>query len=186
MKNYEKFWRLEKISEKLKDTTAGSLLHIDFDSWSEAEKVLFQKVDEIDEEYQRTGNQEILAKNGDLIYKNIEIMYRRIRELYCWVIPTAISGYTAIDREIIDCFFQLHFMNFEIDFLQCVKHLHTWTQRDFDEFLCDLKKNGPFLYRIPRGFNESNSKEFDEKTKSKESYAIEQEKEADKETECTS
>jgi hypothetical protein len=85
-------------------------------------------------------------------------MHRRIQELYCWVIPTAISGYTAIDREIIDCFFQLHFMNFEIDFLQCVKHLHTWTKRDFDEFLCDLKKNGPFLYRIPRGFNESTRK----------------------------
>jgi hypothetical protein len=176
MKNYDKLWRVEKISEKLKDTTAGSLLHIDFDSWSEAEKALFRKVDEIEQEYQSTGNAEVLAKNPELIYKNLEVMHRRIQELYCWTIPTLISGYTTIDREIIDCFFQQHFINFEVDFLECVKHLQTWSKRDFDEFLCNLKKYGPLLIRIPRGFNESNSKEFDENAKSKESTATEDEK----------
>jgi hypothetical protein len=176
MKNYEKFWRVEKISEKLKDPTAGTLLHIDFDSFSEAEKVLFRKVDEISEEYERTGNDELLAENSDLIYKNLEIMHKRIKELYCWTIPTVIAGYSAIDRESIDYFFQLHFMNFEADFLQCIKHLHTWTKHDIDEFLSDLRKSGACYFRIPRGSNESNSKEIDENAKSEISTAVVEEK----------
>jgi hypothetical protein len=166
VRNFENFRRVEKISEKLKDTTAGMLLRIDFDSFSEAEKVLFRKVDEISAEYGRTENLQLLVENGDLIYKNLEIMHKRVKELYCWTIPTVIAGYSAIDREIIDYFFQLHFMNFEVDFLQCIKHLHSWTKHDIDEFLSDLKKNGPCYFRIPRGFNESNSKEFDENAKS--------------------
>ena len=176
MKNFEKIRRVEKIAEKLKDTSEGTLLRIDFDSWSEAERALFQKVDQINEEYVRTGNYELLAENADLIYKNLEVMHRRIRELYCYTIPTVISGIAAVDREVIDYFFQLHFLNFEADFLQCVKHLHTWTKRDFDQFMCDLKKNGACYFRIPRGFNERNSKEFDENEKSMISAVAEDEK----------
>jgi hypothetical protein len=166
MNIFEKFRRLEKIEEKLKDTSDGMLLRIDSDSWSEAEKALFRRVDEISDEYERSGNYELLVQNQDLIYKNIEIMHRRIKELYCYIVPTAIAGYTAIDREIIDYFFQQHFMNFEADFIECVKHLHTWTKHDVDKFLCDLKKTGPCYFRIPRGFNDRNSKEFDENAKS--------------------
>ncbi len=134
--------------------------------------MLFRKVDEIIEEYDRTENPQLLAENGDLIYKNIEIMHKRVKELYCWTIPTVIAGYTSIDREIIDYFFQLHFMNFEADFLQCIKHLHTWTKHDIDEFQSDLKKTGPCYFRIPRGFNESNSKEFEENAKSEISNTV--------------
>ena len=176
MRNFEKFRRVEKISEKLKDTTAGTLLRIHSDSWSEAEKALFRKVDEISEEYERTGNDELLAENSDLIYKNIEIMQKRVQELYCWIIPTAVAGYTSINREIIDYFFRLHFMNFEADFLQCVNNLHTWREGDFQEFLCNLKKNGPFFYRIPRGYNKYNSKEIHEIVNSKESAMTGEEK----------
>jgi hypothetical protein len=175
MKNYEKFYKVEKISEKLKDPTAGTLLHIDFDSFSEAEKALFRKVDQISQEYDRTGNYEILVENGDLIYKDIEIIHKRIKDMYCYTIPTAVAAYSAIDREIIDYFFQLHFMNFEADFFQCVKHLQTWAKRDIDAFLSDLKKIGPCFYRIPRGFNDDNSKEFDENAKSEISTAIAEE-----------
>jgi hypothetical protein len=157
-------------------------LRIDFNSWSEAEKALFQKVDEINEEYQRTGNDQVLAKNVDLIDKNIEIMHKRIQELYCHIIPLAMSGHTGINREIIDYFFQLHFMNFEVDLIQCVNNLHSWTESDFKEFLCDLKKNGPFFYRIPRGYNSYNSEDFLDKTKSKEPNTARQKREGSQET----
>ena len=177
MRNFEKFRRVEKISEKLEDTAAGTLVHIEFDSFSEAEKALFRKVDEINEEYNRTGNLQLLAENSDLIYKDLEIIHKRVKELYCYTIPTVMAGYSAIDREIIDYFFQLHFMNFEADFLQCIKHLHTWTKNDIDAFLSDLKRIGPCYYRIPRGFNESNSEEFDENAKSEISTAAMEEEE---------
>jgi hypothetical protein len=167
MNNFEKFRRVEKIVEKLKDPSEGMLLRIDSDSWSDAEKALFRRVDEVVEEYERTGNELFLATNMDLVYKNIEVMRRRISEMYCWMMPTAIAGYTAIDREVVDYFFQLHFRNFEADLMQCIQYLQTWTESDFEEFLCDLKKNGPFYYLIPRGFNECNSKKGDKKGNSK-------------------
>jgi hypothetical protein len=93
-------------------------------------------------------------------------MHRRIKDLYCYTIPTAFAAYSAVDREIVDYFFQLHFMNFEADFIQCLKHVQTWKKQDIDQFLSDLKKFGPHYYRIPRGFNDQNSKEFDQNAKS--------------------
>ena len=52
MKTSDMFKRVENIAEKLKDPTADTLLRIDVNSWSEAEKALFLKVDEVNEEYQ--------------------------------------------------------------------------------------------------------------------------------------
>jgi hypothetical protein len=82
-----KAWQLgrkvNKLSEKIKDTTCESIIHLDFESFSEAEKLLFKKVDEVEEEYQRTGNEKLLEKNFDLILKNIEVMLWRVTQLYC-------------------------------------------------------------------------------------------------------
>lgn len=173
MKTIDMFRRVENISGKLEDTTAESFLRVDFNSLSEAEKTLFRKVDEISEEYKRTGNEEILAKNDDLICKNIEVMKKRITELYCYSVPLAICGYTALDYEIVNHFFQLHFLNFEIDLLECVKNLKRWNDSDRQEFLCDLKKNGHFYFRIPRGFNTHNDKTLSDIDNSKEDQEIE-------------
>jgi len=154
MKNYRIVKRIEDVSRKLEVPAEGFPL-IDF-NLSESEKKLFQRVDEISEEYNRTGNDELLKQNDDLIRKNIEIMQERITELFCYAYPTAICGYTALDREIVNYFFQLHFINFEIDLLECVKSLCRWNESDKEEFLADLKKNGPSYFRIPRGFNDYN------------------------------
>jgi len=157
MKTNDMFRRVENISEKLNDPTTHNLLRVDLNSLSEAEKALFRKVDEISEEYQRTGNPELLVKNDDLIYKNIEIIYKRVTELYCGIIPLFICGATALNYEVVKSFFQLHFLNFEADLFECVRNLQRWEERDIQEFLCEIKSR-PFLIRIPRGFNEYNSK----------------------------
>ena len=115
------FKRVENIAEKLKDPAANSLLRIDVNSWSEAEKALFQKGDEVIEEYRRTGNIDVLEKNGDIdiIYKNIEVVWKRITDLYCYTVPKAINGITGLNHEIVNYLFKLHFLNFEIDVLSC-------------------------------------------------------------------
>jgi hypothetical protein len=43
----------------------------------------------------------------------------------------------------------------------------TWTEKDKEEFLSDIKQNGAPFYRIPRGFNEHNNKELGELNNSK-------------------
>lgn len=121
---------------------------------SEAEKALFRKVDEISEEFEKTGKVENLAESYELVCKNIEVMLLRTREMYCNVVPNGIAGLTALDKELVNYFFQLHFRNFEFDLFECVKKLLTWKESDVQEFLVDLKKYGPFYFRIPRGFND--------------------------------
>jgi len=54
--------RVEGLSEKLKDTMSGCFVHLDFDSFSEPEKRLFAKVDEIEEKYIQTGSLMVLLK----------------------------------------------------------------------------------------------------------------------------
>ena len=88
------------------------------------------------------GNEELLLKNGDLIYKSIEVMFKRITDLYCYTIPKAITGLTAIDHEIVNHFFQLHFWNFETDLFECILNLQKWEENDIQKFHCDLKKYG--------------------------------------------
>ncbi len=154
MKNERLFRRVESLSEKLADKTSGNLVHIDFDSFSEEEKHLFRKVDEIEEKFLQTGSMEPAAENFELIYKNLEVILRRVREMYCYVVPMVLGSDGT--KEIVEHFFKLHFYNFEADLTECLKKVRTWTEKEQRDFLSDLQKNGPCLFRIPRGFNDSN------------------------------
>ena len=59
----------------------------------------------------------------------------------------------------VDYFFKLHFYNFDADLAECLAHLRTWTDRDTEEFLLDLKEHGANFFRIPKGYSEPNYKE---------------------------
>ncbi len=144
--------RVDFLSEKLRDPTSGSFVHLDFNSFSEAEKQLFRKVDEVAEEFQKTGNEQLLLQNADLIIKNLEVLFNRVTDLYCYVVPQAIGCGT--NQELIEYFFKQHFLNFEKDLAECMANLSRWSEKDREEFLCDLKKHGPLYYRIPRGFSQ--------------------------------
>jgi hypothetical protein len=147
--------RVDDLGEKLKDTTLGSVIHIDFNSFSEAEKLVFRKVDEIDEKYRQTGSEAVLAENADLISKNLEIILRRVTELYCYVVPVVLG--LGDSFEIVEYFFKLHFYNFEADLAECLVNVRKWSEKDSEDFLLDLKQHGSLFPRIPRGFNEHNS-----------------------------
>lgn len=152
------FRRVENVSEKLKDPTANNILHLDFNSFSEAEKSLFRKVQEIEEEFQKTGNENLLLENADLLLKPSEVIMTRITELYCYVIKTLLA--CDEKREIVDYFFKLHFYNFEIDLVECLAHVHNWSDKEKEEFLADVRKNDVHPFRIPRGFDESYCKQL--------------------------
>jgi hypothetical protein len=145
--------RVESLSEKLEDKDSGSMLRLDFDSFSEAEKRLFRKVDEIEQKFQ-TGSLEATAEDFDLVYKNLEVILRRVRELYCYVVPMVLGSDGS--KEIVEYFFKMHFYNFEADLIECFMNVSTWTEKDRCEFLCDLRESGSVFYKIPRGFNDHN------------------------------
>jgi len=90
---------------------------------------------------------------------------RRITDLYCYVATTLLAG--GQNKEIVDYFFKLHFYNFETDLYECLSHVRTWTDKDREEFLSELKEYGAHMFRIPRGYNEDNCKEISELKDSK-------------------
>jgi hypothetical protein len=120
--------RVDDLSEKLKDTTLGSVIRLDFDSFSEAEKLAFSKVDEIGEKYRQTGSEAVFAENADLISKNLEIIFRRVTELYCYVVPMVLG--CGGSQEIVEYFFKLHFYNFEADLNECLANVRKWSEKD--------------------------------------------------------
>ncbi|MGA2682384.1 MAG: hypothetical protein ABSF44_11375 [Candidatus Bathyarchaeia archaeon] len=121
-------------------------------SFSDAEKLLFAKVDEIEEKYRQTGSEEVLVENADLIFKNLEVILRRITELYCFVVPM-ILGCDGT-HEIVEYFFRLNFYNFQADLSKCLAHVRTWSDKYREEFLLDLKQNGASFFRLPRGYTD--------------------------------
>ena len=116
------------MGEKLKDTTLGNVIRLDFDSFSEAEKLAFSKVGEIVEKYRQTGSEDALVENTDLISKNLEIIFRRVTELYCYVVPMVLG--CGGSQEIVEYFFKLHFYNFEADLNECLANVRKWSEKD--------------------------------------------------------
>ena len=53
VKNFGLAKRIDNLSNKINDPNPEEIIHIDFDSFSDAERILFQKVDEIEEEWQK-------------------------------------------------------------------------------------------------------------------------------------
>jgi hypothetical protein len=172
MKNDQITKRIEEIDKKLQDP-AQKPVRIDYDSFSEAEKKLFEAVAKIQLQDPQTGNHTLIDENNAYFNKVIEVMYNRIRELYCNTIPTAIAGSTLLELDVINYYFKLHFLNFETDLYECLQNLTRWTEKDQQEFVDDLKKNGTRYFRIPRGFNDHN--QLNEKKNSR--TALEEEEE---------
>ena len=164
MKPWQLNGRVNRLSEQLANPIPTEI-KIDVNSFSETEKILFRKVDEIAEKYRQTGSVELLAQNLDLISKNLEIILNRVRELYCAVVPMVLGCDET--NEVVEYFFRLHFYNFEADLTECLAHIRTWSEKDREEFLLDLRKNGSIFFRIPRGFGDYDSKEFNDLKNSK-------------------
>ena len=167
MDNLKLTKRIDGLSEKINADENAPIIHLDFNSFSDAEKTLFQKVKDIEYEFQKTRNVDVLLKNAEFMLKPSEILVKRTTELYCHVLPT-ILGYFQ-NRELVEYFFKLHFYNFETDLAECLQNLQTWTDKDKEQFLLDLKKNGTHLFRIPRGFDKDYCRALGELINSKES-----------------
>jgi hypothetical protein len=151
--------KINRLEEKLADPP-HSEIKLDLDCFSEAEKILFGRVDEIAKEYRQTGSVEVLLKNSDLISKNLEVILRRVRELYCHIVPRVL-GCGETDA-VVEYFFWLLFFNFEADLKDCLAHLAAWSKKDREAFAQDLKDNKAVFFRIPRDLNDFSDLDLDD------------------------
>lgn len=93
-----------------------------------------------------------------MVFKELEVVFRRVRELYCYIVPRVLG--LERNREIVEHFFRLHFYNFEADLTECLENVDRLSEKEREEFLLDLRKNGVVPFRFPRGFGNYTDKEF--------------------------
>jgi hypothetical protein len=157
-----KTWPLNRKIDRLSEKLANPIhpeIRLDLDSFSESEKILFRRVDEIAEEYRQTGSAELLLENSDLISKNLEVFLIRVRELYCYAVPRVLGCGEA--DGVVEYFFRLLFYNFEADLTECLENVRSWSKEDREEFALYLKNNRAVFFRIPRGLSDVDDVEFE-------------------------
>jgi hypothetical protein len=87
----------------------------------------------------------------ELVFKAREVVSWRVLELFMFVMKELLGH-----DEIEEWYFKLHFYNFFEDLKECLENVRRWTEKDREEFLCDMKQkeidwrclphNPPFLF----------------------------------------
>jgi hypothetical protein len=153
-----KSWQLDRrvgaLSERMK-SVESDVVRIDFDSFTEPEKQLFNRIWEIQEEYGISAPSDVIEANKELTYKALEVILRRVLELFIFAVPKAFCW-----DEIEEWFFKLHFFNFFRDLDECLANVRRWSEKDREEFLNDMKQSGMLgkVFRIPSRINEHKKK----------------------------
>jgi len=149
-----KSWHLDRrvgaLSEKLKPV-ASDVVRLDFDSFSEAEKQLFNRIWEIQNEYGLNPPADVIEKNRELIFKASEVLGWRVIQLFIFVMKELLH-----EDEIEEWFFKLHFFNFFEDLKECLANVRRWSEKDREEFLRDMKEHDAMnkVFRIPSRIND--------------------------------
>jgi len=145
--------RLDGLSEKLEPASSEGI-RIDFDSFPEPEKQLLTKIIEIHRKYGHSPPDDVVEANKEFIFKAGEVIGWRVLELFMFVEKTLLGG-----DEIEEWYFNLHFCNFLADLNECIQRVRKWPERDREEFLSHMKRDGMMdkVFRIPRGFNDHNT-----------------------------
>jgi hypothetical protein len=146
-----KSWQLDRkigaLSEKMKPVPSD-VVRLDFDSFTEPEKQLFNRIWEIQEEHGLNPPADVIEANKELTFKALEIIFRRVLELFIFTVPKAFCW-----DEIEEWYFKLHFYNFFEDLEECLANVRRWSEKDRNEFLKDMKEHDMMnkVFRIPRG-----------------------------------
>jgi hypothetical protein len=149
MKPWQVDRRVDALSEKLK-SVSSDVVRLDFDSFSEPEKQLFRKIWEIQSEYGDSPPADVIEANREFVFKASEIVAWRVIELFMFVVKELLGS-----DEVEEWYFKLHFYNFFADLSECLERVRNWSEKDREEFLCDMKQNDMMnkTFRIPRGSN---------------------------------
>jgi len=137
------------LSERLK-SVVSDVIRVDFDSFSEPEKRLFNRIWEIQQEYGVSPPVDVIEANKELIFKASEVIVWRVIQLFVFVMKELL-----VHDEVEEWYFKLHFYNFFADLSECLANVRKWSERDREEFLRDMKENDMMnkVFRIPRSSN---------------------------------
>jgi hypothetical protein len=149
LKSWQLNRRVDDLSEKM-EPVQSDVVRLDFDSFPEPEKQLFNKIREMQVQYGDSPPADVMEANREFVFKACEVVSWRVLELFMFVMRMGFAG-----DEIEEWYFKLHFYNFFADLKECLQHVRTWSRKDREDF---LKYNVLDKFpRIPRGFSEIKS-----------------------------
>ncbi|MGA3111149.1 MAG: hypothetical protein ABSE15_03855 [Candidatus Bathyarchaeia archaeon] len=130
------------------DDSAKSETRIDFNCLTEAERTLFEKVQEIVDKYAPAmPPEDVIEKNADLWYKGLEIFGRRAMELFVEIMPASFCC-----DELESWYFKVYFYNFWLDWMESIKDLRTMPNDKRTMLLLERKEMGLLdkVFRLQR------------------------------------
>jgi hypothetical protein len=144
-------WQLNRKVGNLSielDDSAKSETRIDFNCFTEPERKLFDRVQEIVDKYAPASPpQDVIEKNADLWYKGLEIFARRATELFVAVMPASLCC-----DELEEWYFKMYFYNFLFDWLESVEQVRKMPKERRDELISERREMGLLdrVFRIHR------------------------------------
>ncbi|MGA3060169.1 MAG: hypothetical protein ABSD92_07335 [Candidatus Bathyarchaeia archaeon] len=147
MKPWQLSRRVGNLSEQI-DDSAESETRIDLNCLTEAERMLFEEVDEIIDKYSPgRPPRDVIEKNADLWSKGLEIFARRATELFVYVMPASLCC-----DELEEWYFKIYFHNFMLDWLDQVDQLRKMPKEKRDALFAERKEMGmlDMVFRLKR------------------------------------
>lgn len=127
--------KVDDLSVKLADEPKECIGRFDNSSFSEAEKVLFRKFEELQEEYGTPLPNDILKANMNLVSKANEVIFRYALGTFRFTVLCHLGN---PENKIDTFYFNLHFHKFLVGLKDALKNVHEWPEserKDLDEFL---------------------------------------------------
>ena len=145
MKTHELDARLKRISGRMETFPVEGTTKIDPNCLTERERMVIQKVGEINEKYApNLPPVDVMFENWELFSKVAQIMIERTYDLFVTVMSKAFYG-----DEIEEHFFRVHFFNFMKDWIECMENVQKWTLEERDEWKRNMKETG-LINSVPR------------------------------------
>jgi hypothetical protein len=156
MKSWQLNRKVKGLSCKL-DDSAKTETRIDYNCFSEAERKLLDRVQEIIDKY-KPGSppDDVIEKNADLWNKGLEIFGRRAMELFVDVMPAVLCC-----DELEEWYFKLYFHNFLFDWIESVKQVREMPKEKRDALILERREMGMLdrVFRLHRNQPETIKKQ---------------------------
>ena len=144
-------WQLNRKVNGLSSIINGSAkseTRIDINCFSEPERHLLNKIQEITDRYAPAmPPKDVIEKNADLWYKGLEIFGRRATELFVEVVPDSFCC-----DELEKWYFKLYFHNFLLDWMESIKEVRKMPKEKREELLLERREMGLLdrVFRLKR------------------------------------
>ena len=138
------------------DDSAKWETRIDFNCFTEPERKLFARVQEIVDKYAPgSPPQDVIDKNADLWNKGLEIFARRAMELFVDIMPASLCC-----DELEEWYFKIYFYNFLFDWLESVQKLREMPKEKRDALILERREMGLLdrVFRLHRSQPETSKK----------------------------